>query len=225
MRPPLGFRTKNTRSGYIELRAHAGSTLAGRVFFVQLIPIVFFVVSSNLDNLVIGLSYGLKGISIGPGANLIIGLITLLGTVLSMGAGKGLLLLLPPGRAETVGSLAVLAIGLWLLVGWLRRRGGAAWPQEGAERFDRDCSQRIEAGEALALGGALTVNNMGLGIGASAMGLGVLVTSLGSCLCSILCLHMGNKVGRSWLCGVVGRYAEPASGLLVLAMGLYGLLK
>lgn len=218
------FRTKNTRPSYIELRA-SGPTLAGRVFFVQLIPIVFFVVSSNLDNLVIGLSYGLKGIAIGPGANLLIGLITLAGTVLSMGVGKGLLLLLPQGMAELLGSLAVLAIGLWLLLGWLRRRGSAPWPQEGAERFDRDCSKRIEAGEALALGAALTVNNMGLGIGASAMGLGILATSLGSCLCSILCLHMGNRVGRSWLSGVVGRYAEPLSGLLVLAMGLYGVLK
>ena len=191
---------------------------------MQLIPIVIFVISSNLDNLVIGLSYGLKGISIGPWANLLIGLITLVGTVISMGLGKVLLALLPGNLAEMLGSAAILLIGLWLLVGWLRGRGGGGWPGEDPERFDRDSSKRIEAGEALALGAALTVNNMGLGIGASAMGLGIVATSVGSCLCSILCLHAGNRVGRSWISRVLGRYAEPLSGLLVLCMGLYGLL-
>ena len=183
-----------------------------------------FIVSSNLDNLVIGLSYGLKGVRIGPLANLLIGLVTLVGTMVSMGFGKLLLAVLPDGVAEVLGSGAILLIGAWFLLGWLRGRRGETWPGEDPDRFDRDRSHRIEAGEALALGAALTVNNMGLGIGASAMGLGVAATSLGSCLCSILCLCVGNRAGRGWLSQGLGKCAEPLSGLLLVIMGLYGLL-
>lgn len=187
-------------------------------------PLFIFVVSSNLDNLVLGLSFGLKGIRIGPVSNLMVGLITLVGTVLSMGLGKILLAVLPAGVADFLGSGAILLMGLWLLAGSFRRARGKGAARTNDVRFDRDCSNIIEPGEALALGLALTLNNMGLGIGASTMGLGVAATSLGSCLCSLVFLWVGNRAGCGRVSRALGRWAEPISGVLIVLMGLYGLL-
>lgn len=195
---------------------------------MHFLTVVIFVVSSNLDNLVIGLSYGLKGISIRAGSNLLIGLITFLGTVLSMIFGRSLLLLIPLESATALGRCLILLIGVYFLVSYFVKlhSGGseAGWPQENPEKFDRDHSKSIEVKEAAALGLALTINNMGLGIGASIMGLSVAATSIGSCLCSLLCLYLGNKAGRGWLSRVVGKYAEPISGILIILMGLCELL-
>jgi putative Mn2+ efflux pump MntP len=57
---------------------------------------VLFAVSSNMDNLVLGLSYGIQKKRIGWRANLLVALISLAGTALSMLLGGGLLLFLPP---------------------------------------------------------------------------------------------------------------------------------
>lgn len=195
---------------------------------MHLLAIIIFIVSSNLDNLVIGFSYGLKGIEIGASSNMMIGFLTFLGTVLSMALGKSLLYLIPLKWVSALGSGMIMLIGAYFLVSYLyKRTTGSAeseWPQENPEKFDRDQSKSIDVREAAALGVALTVNNMGLGIGASIMGLSIPVTSVGSCLCSLLCLHLGNRVGRSWLSRVIGKYAEPISGVLILLMGLWELL-
>lgn len=195
---------------------------------MRFIPLIIFVISSNLDNLVLGLSYGLKGIHIGVASNLLIGLITLAGTVLSMALGNSLLQVLPVGLAGRLGSLAILLLGLYCMLRYLWSRQGMGprsdWPQENPEKYDKDQSKSIDPREAMALGVALTVNNMGLGVGAGVMGMGVAATSMGSCLCSVLCLYLGNRVGRGRLCGAAGRYAEPLSALLICLMGLLGLL-
>ena len=49
---------------------------------------VIFSMSSNLDNFVIGIAFGIKKIKIGFLPNLLIALITVAGTVASMYAGK-----------------------------------------------------------------------------------------------------------------------------------------
>ena len=78
--------------------------------------------------------------------------------------------------------------------------------------------------ETAALGCALTVNNVGLGVGASIAGLGLWLTVLASSACSFLFLYAGNRLGKSWLSAVIGGYAEPISGVMMIALGLFELL-
>ena len=66
-----------------------------------------------------------------------------------------------------------------------------------------------------------TLNNIGLGIGASITGLPVLSTALGSFLFSLVFLYIGNLVGRSKLSEVVGAFAEPLAALLMIGLGVY----
>ena len=142
---------------------------------------VLFALSTNLDNLVIGLSYGLRGIRVRLESGLLVSGLVLAGTLLSLWAGQGLQFLLPPVLARLLGSLVMAGLGLSCLWGvWKGKRGRQdgeeeeQWPQKHPERFDRDASRQIEWRESLALGGALALNNLGLGLGAGAAGMPVL---------------------------------------------------
>ena len=68
--------------------------LAGKGVTMQihLLSALLFGVSSNTDNLVVGMSYGIKKMPIRWSENLIVALITFMGTVLSMILGKSVLL-------------------------------------------------------------------------------------------------------------------------------------
>lgn len=171
-------------------------------------------VSSNLDSLVVGLSYGLKKVHIRPQANLLASLITFFGTVLAMSLGRSLLVFLPQRLAGGLGSVIIMAIGLWGLVNWWLGRGAGA---------DEDPAP-LSLQAAATLGFALAVNNIGLGVGASITGIPMVPACLGSFLCSLLFLALGNRFGRSKVSEAVGRYTEPAADLIMIALGIFQFL-
>ena len=82
-----------------------------------------------------------------------------------------------------------------MLIGSLRKR-----KEEGklrisglyksSEHFDKDMSKEIELKEAVILGGILSINNIGIGIGASVAGLNIFVTSLMSLIFSMFLLSL-----------------------------------
>lgn len=199
---------------------------------MPLIPAVLFAVSANLDNFVIGLSYGMKRIHIPILSNLMISLVIFCSTFLSMALSRSLAGLFPVRAADVLGSVMMILLGLYCLLGFVlrnrrfRRKQAVEdpeWPTRNPEKYDRDASHSIEFKEAFALGLALAVNNIGLGIGAGVSGLPMLATSLASLLCSFLFLCLGNRIGNSWLSNAIGRFAEPLSGLVILALGIYEL--
>ena len=188
---------------------------------------VLFALSTNLDNLVIGLSYGLRGIRVRLESGLLVSGLVLAGTLLSLWAGQGLQFLLPPVLARLLGSLVMAGLGLSSLWGvWKGKRGRQAgaeeeqWPQKHPERFDRDASRQIEWREALALGGALALNNLGLGLGAGAAGMPVLAAGAAVFFMSFGLLSAGNFLGRKKKRRGSGRGAQAVSGLLMLLLGV-----
>ncbi|RGY97949.1 manganese efflux pump [Clostridium sp. AM58-1XD] len=173
-----------------------------------------FALSSNMDCFVIGLSYGIRKISIGWLFNLIIGFISLTGTILSMFFGKSIRFLLPENLAEILGGLIIILIGIvGMLRYWINR-----YKIEGSEL---DGSAELKLWEVLFLGVSLTVNNVGLGIGASITGLQVLPTACCSFFVSLLFLSLGNRIGRSQLARSIGKHAEPLANLFMVGLGIY----
>ena len=83
---------------------------------------VLFALSTNLDNLVIGLSYGLRGIRVRLESGLLVSGLVLAGTLLSLWAGQGLQFLLPPVLARLLGSLVMAGLGLSSLWGCVERQ-------------------------------------------------------------------------------------------------------
>ena len=185
---------------------------------IHLLSALLFGVSSNTDNLVVGMSYGIKKMPIRWSENLIVALITFMGTVLSMILGKSVLLFLPQKLAGILGSVIISLIGAVGLVKFFMKMKK---PEEESEEETELTLQTLTRTEALILGLALTLNNIGLGIGASITGLPVLSTALCSFLFSLLFLYIGNLIGRSKIAELVGEFAEPLAGLLMIGLGVY----
>jgi len=183
---------------------------------MYLLSILIFAVSANMDNFAVGLSYGVKTIRISLKSNLIIGLITFLGTALSMSVGKSLLLVIPASAAGVLGGAIITAIGCFYLIKFIWDKSANAY-----ERYDKDNSGDIDWREAIGLGLALSANNIGLGVSASITGLNVTATSICSLFFSLLFIYISNILGKSCVSKFLGKYSEPAASVLIIILGVY----
>lgn len=92
------------------------------IISVHLVSAILFALSANMDNVAIGLAYGIRGVNVRLRSNLLIAFITSLGTLASMSAGATLSALLPENVTGNLGCLILIGMGLWFIVSSLRRR-------------------------------------------------------------------------------------------------------
>ena len=80
---------------------------------------LLFGISASLDSLLVGISYGIRGIRVRFWQNMIISLITLLGTCLSVGLGQRLAPFLPEFIRDYAGSLILILLGFYYITKWV----------------------------------------------------------------------------------------------------------
>lgn len=66
---------------------------------------------SNVDNLAVGVAFGVRGNRIAGIQNLIVAALTMTGTALAISSGRALSLVISPSAAPKLGSLIIIAIG------------------------------------------------------------------------------------------------------------------
>lgn len=175
--------------------------------------VILLAAAANMDNLIMGVSYGIRKTKISRLSNLIIGLVTALGTALSLALGQSILPVFPERLANIVGGGMIAAIG----AAGLLRSFILHTPLEKELRL-------LTWKESLLLGLALTVNNAAIGIGAGITGMSVLPAAACSLAASLLFLRGGNWVGYRHISPQAGRGAEFLANLLMLCLGLYEIL-
>lgn len=210
---------------------------------MHLLSSILLAISSNLDNLGVGMSCGARRIHIPPGTNLIIALITSLGTLVSMSFGKVIASFLPARAANLLGALVIVAAGLWVILLDKKKPGGngqpvpdsgpaAADPPEHGpgkllaflkqpHRADLDSSGHISSTEAVLLALALTVNNFSTGFGAGISGLNILLTTILTGILSVLTIWVSVFFGSRCISRWAGNRAGMVAGLLIIFIGLY----
>ena len=162
---------------------------------MNVISSILFAISANADNLVVGLSYGINKIKIRPISNLIISIITVTGTILSMSLSKVIVRFLPVYISSIIGSVILILMGAWTLFKILFKKTNLNSILNNPEKADKDNSLDIDRKEAIILAFALSINNMGLGIGASITGLNVIITSFFTFVFSLLMIRI--EIGRA----------------------------
>ncbi len=85
----------------------------------MLISSLLFGISASLDALLVGVSYGIRHVRIRFWQNLVISLVTLLGTCLSVSLGHRLIPFLPSAIRGCAGSLILILLGLYYIIKWL----------------------------------------------------------------------------------------------------------
>jgi putative Mn2+ efflux pump MntP len=74
------------------------------------------ILASNVDNLAVGVAFGVQGARIAAIQNMIIAALTMTGTALAVSSGRALSLLISPSAASKLGSLIIIAIGAGTLL-------------------------------------------------------------------------------------------------------------
>ncbi|MBZ9686909.1 sporulation membrane protein YtaF [Clostridium estertheticum] len=202
------------------------------------LSILFFALSSSSDNFVIGLSYGAKKIKIRFINNLLIALISCIGTIAAMLFGKLFIRLIAPGYTNMLGSSILMLFGLFMLLNTFKKKSNdnkeLTYDNSSKvhhyneiinhpEAIDKNNSNTIEFKEAIVLGIILCINNIGLGIGASISGLNIYITSLSSLIFSILFIKLGYYFGSIVTSGKLAKYSEIISACVIILLGIYEL--
>lgn len=198
----------------------------------MILSALLFSLSFNLDNIVIGAAYGIKKIKIGIWANLIIAIVTTVGTYFSMSLGKYISNFLPSSSANTIGAAAVGLLGLYFIIQSVIKLTRNTKSKElalkdvddmmeYAEDSDLDRNGTINIKEALLVALGLMINNLGTGITASITKVSIPITTIATFFVSILTLLLGEAVGNHALGKLFGKYAPLFSGILLVILGIF----
>ncbi len=192
---------------------------------------LLFSLSSNLDNVVVGIAYGIKKIKIGIFANIIIAFITSIGTFLSMSVGAYISKFLPHSVANSLGAGVIIILGIYFVTQSIIKLINNTKSKElalknvtdmieYAERSDLDNSGNINIKEALLVAFGLTFNNLGTGVAASITGVSIQFTVISTFILSIITIILGEAVGKHVLGKFFGKYAPLFSGILLIMLGI-----
>lgn len=194
------------------------------------LAVLLFSASVTCDSLIIGLSYGARKIKISFTSNLIVGIISCLGTMLGMYIGNLFDDFIVGSITQWLGSALLFLFGFYMFYQSLYKQIKANCDTkiindaaDLAENFDKDHSKSIDIKEACMLGFFLCLNNLGLGIGAALTGLNIYITSLTCLLLSILFIEFGCHLTYNFLSKNTVKYAEYISGLIIMLLAIYQL--
>jgi len=189
---------------------------------MQIVPSLLFGISASLDALLVGMTFGIRGASIPFRHNLLISIITLLGTCLSVGLGSGLTLLLSVHTWKLLGSLILIAMGIFYITKFMM------------VCFQKDRKQKsltatqspaaLTTAQTCSLGIALSANNMGIGLSASVAGLSLLPAAIVTFVFSFIFLLLGNQLGKYPRIPLTEDATNLLSGLMLVLLGTVQLL-
>ena len=175
-----------------------------------------FAAACNLDTVLLSAGFAARGVVLRRGYGLVIAALTTLITWLSLALGAGAAALLGGRTAQVLGGLVLAGMGAWFLLDWLRRPGP---PPEGAEE-----AEEAEAAAGLrgcvALAAALAVNNAGAGAAAGVSGISPGLAAAANLLATLGALPLGRTLGSRLAGRLLGKYALPLTGGLLILLGL-----
>ena len=197
---------------------------------MNILAILLFVFSSSFDIFTVAIAYGLKNIKINISSNLVIAIISSLGTFLSMKLGTALTTILPEKSAAIIGSIILLLLGMYFIFDYYKQIKiykpdpycddvkSPICILDKPEIADTDKSGTIEFKESFMLSIALALNNIGLGIGASIAGLNITITTLITFIFSIIIIPLGLYCSRKFLNNKLGEKGSLISGILLIVL-------
>lgn len=193
--------------------------------------ILAFTFSSSIDNLGVGLSYGIRKINVAFGKNLLIAIICFLMSMGGITFGVWLSTILPGMLPVIIGALLLFIIGIRIIF-LAKSQNDIASNNEIKPKDVQDIlrnpeeahfkkSGEIGWGESILLGVALSANALTNGVGAGLLGLSPLIISLTAAIGSFIMVWMGVKFG-SKVADVrvgtftVGQFGTMISGVILL---------
>lgn len=210
---------------------------------MHILSIVILGIAANLDNLGIGLAYGIRKIKIPLISNLIIALLSGIATLITSFAGHLLLYLFPNVLCNILGGSIVSLVGIWIIVFYFKNMNKDVMLIKAEkdqtkditmenlriiikqpERADIDYSGHISIKESILLGIALSVNCLATGLGAGMTGLSIFGMTLSVVFFSLVTIFFGVYLGKRYVSYYLGDKATIIAGILLILIGIYEML-
>ena len=199
--------------------------------------ILAFAVSSSIDNLGVGISYGIRKIQIRIGPNILMAVICFLMSMAGISFGLWLSKILPGMLPVIFGAFLLFVIGIRIILLSVPRKKEVSKKESGEtkkkasitgilrnpEVADVDKSGEIGWGEAILLGVALSANALTNGLGAGLLGLSPLAISITAAIGSFISVWAGVNAGVK-LADVrigsftLGQFGTIISGIIILVI-------
>jgi putative Mn2+ efflux pump MntP len=160
--------------------------------WTEIASVIVLGIGANTENLPVGFAYGLRRLRIGLVRNLLIAAVTTIATLVPLSVGRGLRGYVPTAAPDVIAGL--LLVGLGLFNRWLERRRPVTLIA--APRSRRNGTDSIDLGETLALAGALSINNIGLGFAGGIAGLEYGSVAISVAVFSVTLLWVGEWLSR-----------------------------
>ena len=202
--------------------------------------ILGFAISSSVDNLGVGISYGIRNIRVGLFANLVIAGICFVFSAAGILFGKWVSKILPGVFPVLVAAFLLFVIGIRIIfLAIPSQRQAAQKKTDGRnsieqilanpEIADADNSGEIGLGEAVVLGIALSANALTNGLSAGLLGLSPLAISSMAAVGSYLSVWAGVSLGHRVACVRIGcfslgEFGTLFSGVIILGLAAHTLL-
>lgn len=180
--------------------------------------------SSSIDNLGVGISYGIRGIKIHPLSNLVISIICFLFSVTGIYFGLWISHVLPGIFPVVIGAIILIIIGLRIILlanprnDQKQKRKSSKRPsrlEKYMKNADFDHSKSIGFGEAIILGIALSANALTNGVGAGLLGFSPLLISLLAAVGSFVSVWIGVTIGNKAKNIRIGKFTVGQFGTLI----------
>ncbi len=200
-------------------------------------------VSSSIDNLGVGMSYGIRKIKISHTSNMMIAFICFLFSYIGIYFGKWISVILPGILPVLLAAFILSVIGIRIILLAVprkkessacvdvssRKKGRFAGLLQHPETADADRSGEISILESIVLGVAVSANALTNGLSAGLIGLSPAAISITAALGSFLTIWLGCSLGKkaaSLRIGSfrVGQFSTMLSGVIILIIAVNTLL-
>lgn len=175
-------------------------------------------IAANLDNLGIGLAYGVKRVKIPVLSNATIAVIAMVVTYVAVTAGETIIDYISVHVANVLGSLLLCVIGLWTI---FSKKFSPNGMMGNPEIFDEDKNFIISFREAFTLGFVLSANCFAGGIAIGANNIPAIWTVLSIGTFSFLSVAIGSQFGQLLTKTFIGKYSTLISGCLLIIIGIF----
>ncbi|ARJ75635.1 MULTISPECIES: sporulation membrane protein YtaF [Bacillus] len=196
-------------------------------------------VSSSIDNLGVGMSYGIRKIKISHASNMMIAFICFVFSYIGIYFGKWISAVLPGFLPVLLAAFILSVIGIRIIllavprktarVGASGKKGRFAGLMQNPEAADADGSGEIGILESMVLGVAVSANALTNGLSAGLIGLSPAAISITAAVGSFLTIWIGCSLGKkaaSLRIGSfhVGQFSTVLSGVIILIIAANTLL-
>lgn len=195
----------------------------------------------SLDSFTVGLTYGMRNVTIPVKSFIIISSCTFVVLLLAMLLGSFIELFISYEAGERIGGIILIGIGIWVLYQFITSQRTAREPQTDYKviefeikplsiiikilkkpmEADFDKSGKISGVEALFLGLALSLDSFGAGIGAALIDLPPILFSIVVTISSTIFVIAGLNIGKIFRSVAWMKNLTLLPGIALILIGLF----